>query len=337
MNRTVKGIDNLLDNVLCIQKSDKILIASDPEREELVREVSMHLDERDISYSVMSIDYDGKRIPAELSEKLLDDEHNVVLLFFGKSIWHQKERRDAKYVKMKRMAAYSGTLEMLEEGPALADPGNLEILIEDLKKHIVKGTTIRLEGPNGTDISGKCSSIGFESGLYAKPGDGGNFPSGEAYSFNLIEDTVKGSVHSNIKVKHLGLSALGNDAIFEVRQGKIFPVDDRPAEKFFLLIENDEELHHVGELAFGLCPYNRVFDYPDSIQEEKILGTAHVGLGSNISFGGTRKGRHLDLVFGPATVTVDGKRIIIDGKINQEYLSEESKEWIRTRDMLYIS
>ncbi len=336
MNRTVEGIDNLLDNVLCIKKTDKVLIASDPEREELVHEVSMHLDEKDICYSVMSIDYDGKKIPAELSEKLLDDEHNVVLLFFGKSIWHQKERRDAKYVKMKRMAAYSGTLEMLEEGPALADPRYLETLIEDLKKHIGEGTAIKLEGPEGTHISGKCSSIGFESGLYAKPGDGGNFPSGEAYSFNLIENTVNGSVHSNIKVKHLGLSALGDDAIFEVRQGKIFPVDDKPAERFFSLIENDEELYHVGELAFGLCPYDKVFDYPDSIQEEKILGTAHVGLGSNISFGGTRKGRHLDLVFGPATVTVDGKRIIIDGKINQEYLSEESRKWVRARDLLHV-
>ncbi|MEA2003367.1 MAG: hypothetical protein U9O53_00215 [archaeon] len=61
-----------------------------------------------------------------------------------------------------------------------------------------------------------------------------------------------------------------------------------------------------------------------------------MGLGSNVSFGGTRKGRHLDLVFGSATVRVDGKRIMIDGKINQEYLSEESKEWIRSRDMLYI-
>ncbi len=336
MYKPIKGIDNLLDNVLRVLKSDKVLIASDFERGNLVSEVSMHLDERDVCYSVMSVDYDGKKIPAELSERLLDDEHNVILLFFGKSIWHQKERRDAKYVKKKRMAAYSGTLDMLKEGPALADPVNLEILIKDLKKYIGKGTTIRLEGP-GTDISGKCSSIGFENGLYAKPGDGGNFPSGEAYSFGLIEDTVNGSVHSNIKVKHLGLSAPGNDAIFEVRQGKIFPIDDKQAGKFFSLIEDDEELYYVGELAFGLCPYNRVFDYPDSIQEEKILGTAHVGLGSNISFGGTRKGRHLDLVFGPATVTVDGKRIIINGKINQEYLSEESREWVRTRDMLYLS
>ncbi|MCK5063260.1 MAG: hypothetical protein KAR23_04980, partial [Candidatus Aenigmarchaeota archaeon] len=83
MYKPIKGIDNLLDNVLRVLKSDKVLIASDLERGDLVSEVSMHLDERDISYSVMSIDYDGKRIPAELSEKLLDDEHNVVLLFFG--------------------------------------------------------------------------------------------------------------------------------------------------------------------------------------------------------------------------------------------------------------
>lgn len=326
------GIDNLLDNSLSIQKTDRILVAGDHEREDLVNRILTRMEKRHTNCSSLLVDYDGKQIPDNLSKKLLDDQHNVILLLFKNSIWHQEERRIAKYDKKKRILSYSGTLDMLSEGPALADPEQLHKICEDLKPHIETGNKIVLEGPNNTYVSGSCSGIGFESGLYKNPGEGGNFPAGEIYSLGLIDETVNGYVHSNIKVKHLGLSAPGNDAVFEVKNGKISPVQGQNALNFFSLIEGNPELFYVGELAFGICPYEKYFEYIDSVQEEKILGTAHIGLGSNISFGGTRKGKHLDLVFGPATVTIDQKPIIIDGKINTKYLSNETKKWIIERE-----
>ena len=326
------GIDNLLDNALCIQKTDRILVAGDHESEDLVHRIIKAIEKRHVHYSCLLADYDGKQIPGNLSQRLLDDQHNVILLLFKNSIWHQEERRTAKYIKKKRIASFSGTLDMLMEGPALADPEQLQKLCEDLKPHIEAGNKIALEGPKGTIISGECSGIGFESGLYKNPGEGGNFPAGEIYSLGLIDKTVNGYVHSNIKVKHLGLSAPGNDAVFEVKQGKISPVQAQDTLNFFSLIEGNPELFFVGELAFGICPYEKYFEYIDSVQEEKILGTAHIGLGSNISFGGTRKGKHLDLVFGPANVTIDQKPIITDGKINTEYLSSETRKWIMERE-----
>ena len=192
MSYIFPGIDNLLDNSLCIQNSDRILVAGDYEREDLVHCILTSIEKRHIQYSYLLVDYDGKQIPYTLSHKLLDDKHNVILLLFKNSIWHQEERRVAKYIKKKRIVAYSGKLDMLSEGPALADPKQLQKLCEDLKTHLETGKKIVLEGPNGTYISGACSRIGFESGLYKNPGDGGNFPAGEIYSLGLIDKTVNG-------------------------------------------------------------------------------------------------------------------------------------------------
>ncbi|MBI4174370.1 MAG: hypothetical protein HY517_01895 [Candidatus Aenigmarchaeota archaeon] len=324
----------MLDKSLGVNKEDMVLIGSDPDRQELVHSISAALERRGIKYTALCVDYDGKHVPAELSERMLDDCHNVLLLFFGKSVWHQPERRKAKYDKRKRVVSYAGTLEMLEDGPALADPEKIKIICDDLRPHIGNGTHISLEGPDGTSISADCLSVGFEEGVYRNPGEGGNFPCGEAYAFGLIEETINGYVRSNVKVKHLGLSMPGNDAIFYVKEGRLYPAETEAA-MFFSLIERDAELGFVAELAFGICPYDRVFSYPNSAQEEKILGLAHVGLGSSISFGGTRKGKHMDLMFGPATVKIDDKSVIIEGKMNPEYLSPRSRQWIGERGFLY--
>ncbi len=333
MPNNYPGIANLLDNSLYISRDDKVLIASDLERDELINEVSDEINSRGISYSIVKVDYDGEKIPPELSSKLLDDEHNVLLLFFGKSIWHQPERRTAKYEKKKRLVAFSGNLEMLNDGPALADPQKLERLCNDLKPPIENGKKIILSSPNGTYIKGECERIDFETGVYANPAEGGNFPAGEGYAFKLIEETVNGYIHSNVKVRHLGLSSPENNAIFRVRKGKISYIDK--STRFYKLIQNNEELFSIAELAFGICPYAKVFKFPDSMPEEKILGTAHVGLGSDISFGGNRRGRHLDVVFGPASVTINDNPILIEGKLIGDYLSEQSKNWIRERGFLY--
>ena len=220
---------------------------------------------------------------------------------------------------------------MLGDGPALANPEKLQRVCDDLMPHVKNASHIMMCSENGTRIEGKCECFGFESGLYKKPGQGGNFPAGEVYSFGLIESSINGHVFSNIKVKHLGLSAPGNDAIFQVKEGKIEPIETEPAGRFFSLVAKHSELLYIAELAFGISPYDKVYKNPDSIQEEKILGTAHIGLGSNISFGGSRSGKHLDLVFGQATIYIDGKLLMRNGRIVSGFLSSESKEWIASR------
>ncbi|RMF05165.1 aminopeptidase, partial [Candidatus Woesearchaeota archaeon] len=52
------------------------------------------------------------------------------------------------------------------------------------------------------------------------------------------------------------------------------------------------------------------------LEDEKVLGTAHVALGNNISFGGSvNVPVHIDGVFRKPTVFVDGRKITENGKL----------------------
>ena len=329
----IPGIENMLQRSLGVSPDDFVLVAHDEEKADVADAVFEYLRGHEIPFTKMPVSYDGQQIPPLLASLLLDDIHYAVVLLFGKSIWHQPERRAAKYDKGKRLVSFHGTLDMLSEGPALADPKKLRQICKDLMEHVADSTSIVIEGPFGTRISARCEKIGYEDGCYTRPKQGGNFPCGEIYAYGLDDDSIEGFVRSNIKVKHLGLTWPGNDAIFNVQAGRLSPTDPE-AERFFHLLKGHEELWHVAELAFGINPYTKRFDCPSSAQEEKILGTAHVGLGSSISFGGNRTGRHMDAILGPATVKIDDMVIIYNGKMNGNYLSPASRQWVGEHGLL---
>ena len=53
-----------------------------------------------------------------------------------------------------------------------------------------------------------------------------------------------------------------------------------------------------------------------ALEDEKVLGTTHVALGNNKSFGGTNDVPiHLDAVVYKSTIEIDGKIILSKGKL----------------------
>jgi leucyl aminopeptidase (aminopeptidase T) len=139
-----------------------------------------------------------------------------------------------------------------------------------------------------------------------------------------------------MKIKNFGVPAkpLG----FTVNMGKITgAVDTNTSDSdFWHYISQSEELLFVAELGAGINPQCEIFSYPHSVQEEKLLGTAHVGLGSNISFGGNRQGRHLDGVMSKASLSVDRLTILSNGQLNSSLLSEKTLDWLSDYNCLFV-
>jgi len=53
-----------------------------------------------------------------------------------------------------------------------------------------------------------------------------------------------------------------------------------------------------------------------SLEDEKVLGTIHIGVGNNISFGGDNDvAVHLDAVVFKASVEIDGRVILDRGRL----------------------
>ena len=79
----------------------------------------------------------------------------------------------------------------------------------------------------------------------------------------------------------------------------------------------------VAEIALGTN--ERSLHIGVVLEDEKKLGSAHIGLGNALGFGGTNESPvHIDAIFDRVTVSVDGVALLKDGEVAEEGLRRES-------------
>jgi leucyl aminopeptidase (aminopeptidase T) len=76
---------------------------------------------------------------------------------------------------------------------------------------------------------------------------------------------------------------------------------------------DDPEAYNIAEIGIGTHPRARVTGGP--LEDERIYGSVHIGIGTSITFGGDVKAAwHVDANVPNATLDVDGQRILEDGE-----------------------
>lgn len=178
---------------------------------------------------------------------------------------------------------------------------------------------VAISTPNGTQLrlSKKGRRALSDTGILTKRGSFGNLPAGEVFLAPL-----EGTAEGRLVLQWAPTRELSAPITLVINNGVV--VDIRGSEPFvealkFKLGERDEN-RNIAELGIGTNPMAK---RPDNILEsEKILGTIHIALGDNSSFGGKVKTPfHQDFVFFKPTVTLvmaDGKQVtILDNGIPQ--------------------
>ncbi len=81
-----------------------------------------------------------------------------------------------------------------------------------------------------------------------------------------------------------------------------------------LEVKKDPDVYNIAELGVGLNPKSRMTGI--MLDDEGVLGSAHIGIGTNITLGGKVKAAvHYDLVIWRPTIELDGQRVAEEGKI----------------------
>jgi len=204
------------------------------------------------------------------------------------------------------------------EGSMNVDWKSLAKRTEKLAQEVKKAHLIEVKTPNGTSItlSKEGRKTITDTGILTRKGSFSNLPAGEVY-FAPLEGTSQGKL-----VLEWGpTSKLGSPVILNVHGGRVVDItgDDHYAKQLGKKLSEREENANIAELGIGT---NEAAKRPDNILEsEKILGTIHIALGDNSSFGGSVKTPfHQDFVFFQPTVTLirkDGRRgdILKAGKL----------------------
>jgi len=205
--------------------------------------------------------------------------------------------------------------EMLN-GAMSADWGAVEARTNRVVDKLSGADTVIITSHNGTSISFsiKDRQVQPDTGILTKPGSFGNLPAGEAF-LAPVEGTAEGTLILEWAPTH----KLKHPIELDVKGGRVVEVSGKDvfARELQGLIASNPLMGNIAELGIGT---NDKAKRPDNIIEtEKILGTIHIALGDNSSFGGTVSVPfHEDFIFFKPTVEAikcgEKIEIIIEGE-----------------------
>ncbi|RMD58655.1 aminopeptidase, partial [Candidatus Parcubacteria bacterium] len=123
--------------------------------------------------------------------------------------------------------------------------------------------------------------------------------------------------HYVVDASHAGVGKVEVPIRISVRRGLVTRVDggaEAGALSELLAGIEDERAYNVAEFGIGCNDHAKLSGA--TIEDEKVLGTCHLALGSNIYFGGSvQVSVHLDGVLRAPTVFFDGEKVLEGGRL----------------------
>jgi leucyl aminopeptidase (aminopeptidase T) len=239
---------------------------------------------------------------------------DVVIAVTSPSISHTNARRDACRNGV-RIASMPNITPATFLRLADTDFAKVARLSKKLRDILTIGKEIKVTSANGTSLYIPVSErTGYaDIGLLHNPGSFSNLPAGEACI--APED---GKAQGELVVN----CGMGVDA--DEKQPLVISIKDGRAARVTggsAAVKLRQKLSKYGKKSrlvaeFGIGTNGSAKTCGSTLEDEKVLGTIHIGLGNNISFGGNNDVPvHMDGVVYQATVEIDGKKILQDGKL----------------------
>jgi leucyl aminopeptidase (aminopeptidase T) len=241
-------------------------------------------------------------------------EADVVLMATSKSLSHTRARKEANN-RGARVASLPGLTEEVMARTLSSGYGHIADLCRLYAAKITGAREVRITTAKGTDLifslEGRMGVA--DTGLLHAPGAFGNLPAGEAYIAPL-EGTAQGILVVDGSMAGVGL--IQEPIKIKVENGLATEITGgEEAKKLNALMEkHGQKARNIAELGIGLNDQAKITGVV--LEDEKALGTIHIALGDNSTFGGTVEvDSHLDGIVLNPTVTVDGEVIIENGKL----------------------
>ena len=191
---------------------------------------------------------------------------------------------------------------------------------EEIRQRMEKAREIHITTPAGTDLYYDKNGIKAiaADGNYTLPGTGGNLPAGEVYSAPngkriegkvVIDGSSRTHEHTILIKKPIELT-IEDGNIVEIKGEEEAKELENTLKWAASVAKNPGNLRRICELGIGLNPNASIIGA--MIVDDKTLGTAHIGIGSNYWFGGNIYAIiHLDQVFKNPTIYLDGELLKI--------------------------
>lgn len=303
-----------LDDCLALKPGESLVVVADPGtrtiaevlvdagRERGAETVLVEMSERELN---------GTEPPPAVAAAMAVCD--VLIAPTTKSVSHTEARRAANAAGA-RAATMPGITEEMMARTMSADFASLRPRSREVARLLTEGSEVRITTALGTDLSlGIEGRTGIsDDGDLSEPGGFGNLPPGEAF-LPPVEGTTTGRLVIDGTMWPAG--RLSEPLVFEIVDGYVETMTGAHADELRGLLEkHGREAFAVAELGIGTNEAARLTG--NVLEDEKILGTIHVAIGDNHTFGGTiRVSSHQDGIVLNPTLSIDGKTILDDGTL----------------------
>jgi leucyl aminopeptidase (aminopeptidase T) len=311
------AIDTILRRCLAVKAGEEVLVIVDPGTREIGEMLRQAADAFGAEAVLAVMDEraeDGTEPPAVIAAAMLAAD--VIVAPTSRSLSHTQARRCASDAGV-RVATLPGvTADMLARAMAI-DFGPMAARSRAVAQALSSGEQARVSCPRGTDITLALSGRKglADDGVLSAPGAFGNLPCGEAFIAPI------GGAGRIVASSLAPLGVSDPPAVLTVDGGRIVSAQEGLGPAFL------ERLRAHGELGcnlaeLGVGTNDRAILTGNVLEDEKILGTAHIAFGASAGLGGSVSVPiHLDVVVLEASLTVDGLAVLDNGRF---VLSTES-------------
>jgi leucyl aminopeptidase (aminopeptidase T) len=238
---------------------------------------------------------------------------DVVLAPTVQSLSHTAARKAATEAGA-RIATLPGVTEEMLARVMSADMEGLRRKGAAIAAALTEATEARITCASGSDLRlGLEGRAGIcDAGELSEPGAFGNLPCGEGF-IAPVEGTTEGRLVVDGTIATVGL---GDDpAELVIEGGHLRSASGERGERLMeLLTAAGPDGTNVAELGIGTN--EKAILSGKILEDEKLLGTAHVAFGASAAIGGTvQVPVHLDCLVLKPDVTVDGEPVVRNGSL----------------------
>jgi leucyl aminopeptidase (aminopeptidase T) len=304
-----KAADIAIDTCMAVKPNETVLIITDKLREGIAH--ALYDAALDTTKNVFMVEIpvtsrDGEEPPHLAAYAAL--KADVILAPTTFSITHTLAMKNARR-KGARIATMPRINEDMFKRTIDIDYVAMKKTIEGIDAVLSKASRVKITSQSGTniviDVEGRKTVQ--DTGLYTKPGMFGNLPAGEV---ELAPREKKSS--GVIVIDHMGDICKPKTKLY-MHNGVVQEVEGDDA--FRRQLWHYKNARRIAELGIGTNP-NAVLT-GNILEDEKILGTCHIAVGSNFTYPGgkTHAEVHWDAIIIKPTIFFDDRKVMDGGDL----------------------
>jgi leucyl aminopeptidase (aminopeptidase T) len=309
-----RAVTTVIRDCLGLQPGEEVLVVCNPSSEQLGALLRIHAQGEggEATLAVISErDSAAAEPPRTVAAAMLAAD--VVIAPTIQSLSHTEARRAASEAGV-RVASMPGVTEEMLARVMAADMKLLRKRGNLLGRALGTGAEARITSPQGSDLRlglGERTAI-VDAGALGKRGAFGNLPCGEAF-IAPVEGSGEGTLVVDGSIA--GVGKLETPVELTVEGGHLVGATGEDGARLMeLLTEHGPDGTNVAELGIGTNEEATVTG--NILEDEKILGTAHVAFGASAAIGGeVQVPVHLDCVVLEPTIEVDGATLVEAGEL----------------------